>query len=50
VAQDEIYTFAERCRMREDFVHADREHARPSGVGWAKAPIRKTDDRGRPKD
>jgi hypothetical protein len=50
VAQDEIYTFAERCRMREDFVRADREHARPSGVGWAKAPIRKTDDRGRPKD
>jgi hypothetical protein len=50
VAQDEIYTFAERCSMREDFVRADRERAQPTGTGWAKAPIRKSDDRGRPRD
>jgi hypothetical protein len=50
VAQDEIYTFAERCRMREEFLRADRERALPNGVGWAKAPIRKTGDRDRPKD
>lgn len=50
VAQDEIYTFAERCSMRENFVRADRERAQPTGIGWAKAPIRKADDRGRPKD
>jgi len=50
VAQDEIYTFAERCSMREDFVRADSERAQPTGTGWAKAPVRGADDRSRPKD
>jgi hypothetical protein len=35
VAQDELYTFDELCRMREDFLPADR--VRPRGIGWAKA-------------
>jgi hypothetical protein len=50
VAQDEIYTFAELCSMRENFLRVNRERARPPGVGWAKAPIRRADDRGRPKN
>jgi hypothetical protein len=37
VAQDEFYTFDELCRMREDFLPADR--VRPRGIGWAKARV-----------
>ena len=38
VAQDEIYTFAELCSMREDFRRPDRERSGPGGVGWARTP------------
>src|SRR5439155_20094688 len=36
VAQDEIYTFAERCGIRQDFLRADRGRTGLSAVGWAK--------------
>jgi hypothetical protein len=38
VAQDEIYTFAELCSMREDFRRPDRGRTGPGAVGWAKTP------------
>ena len=38
VAQDEIYTFAELCSMREDSRRPDRERTGPGAVGWAKTP------------
>ncbi len=36
VAQDEIYTFAELCGIRQDFLRADRGRTGLSAVGWAK--------------
>jgi hypothetical protein len=38
VAQDEIYTFAELCSMRQDFIRADRGRTGVGSVGWAKSP------------
>ena len=38
VAQDEIYTFAELCSMRQDFIRADRGRTGVGSVGWAKTP------------
>jgi len=38
VAQDEIYTFAELCSIRQDFLRADREKTGTGAVGWAKTP------------
>ena len=37
VAQDEIYTFAELCGIRQDFLRADRGRSL-GAVGWAKTP------------
>jgi hypothetical protein len=34
VAQDEVYTFDERCSIREDASRAERGHG--GAVGWAK--------------
>lgn len=38
VAQDEIYTFAELCSMRQNFIRAQRERTGVGSVGWAKSP------------
>src|SRR5260370_40507251 len=38
VAQDEIYTFAELCGIRQDFLRADRGRSGLGAVGWAKTP------------
>jgi hypothetical protein len=35
VAQDEVYTFDERCSMRDEF-GADRGRTGVEGIGWAK--------------
>jgi len=36
VAQDEIYTFAELCGIRQDFLRADRGRSSLGALGWAK--------------
>jgi hypothetical protein len=45
VAQDEVYTFDERCSVRDDFLRPDRARTGTGAVGWAKAhgvvPMRK---------
>ena len=45
VAQDEVYTFDERCTVRDDFLRPDRARVGTGAVGWAKghgaAPARK---------
>jgi hypothetical protein len=38
VAQDEIYTFAELCSMRQNFIRADRGRTGAGTVGWARSP------------
>ena len=38
VAQDEIYTFAELCSMRQNFIRAERGRTGIGSVGWAKTP------------
>jgi hypothetical protein len=38
VAQDEIYTFAELCSMRQNFIRAERGRAGTGTVGWARSP------------
>jgi|GEM_PF-6348964 len=38
VAQDEIYTFAELCSMRQNFIGAERGRTGVGTVGWARSP------------
>jgi hypothetical protein len=38
VAQDEIYTFAELCSMRQNFIRTERGRTGVGSVGWARSP------------
>jgi hypothetical protein len=38
VAQDEVYTFAELCSLRQNFIRADRGRTGLDAVGWARSP------------